>query len=225
MGSQSFDYIREKMPNLEAIHMKDLRTRDQNTFYWEDGWGDTPYGMKTQNDDYIPKDAFNGLTSMNYVVWPDSLKGISEGAFVSTNLRGSLIFPKGLRYIGGNAFSIGDGAFQYLCLTGELVLPEHMIYLGNDAFADCEYLTGQIHIPDGLDVLNRAFAPNMTAKVVHIPQGVKKVNGVGGKPSSIIFPEGVTEINSLFGGSSQPWQKLDEERKNLRSVSLPSYQS
>lgn len=243
VGSQSFDYIREKMPNLEAIHMKDLRTRDQNTFYWEDGWGDTPYGMKTQNDDYIPKDAFNGLTSMNYVVWPDSLKGISEGAFVSTNLRGSLIFPKGLHYIGGNAFSaygaarntptgelyippsvefIGDGAFQYLCLTGELVLPEHMIYLGNDAFADCEYLTGQIHIPDGLDVLNRAFAPNMTAKVVHIPQGVKKVNGVGGKPSSIIFPEGVTEINSLFGGSSQPWQKLDEERKNLRSVSLPS---
>jgi len=215
VGSRSFDFIHNNMSNLEAIHMKDLRTKDQYTFRWESGWGEPDYGLKTHNDDYIPKDAFNGITSLNYVVWPDSLKGISEGAFVSTNLRGSLIFPEGLRYIGGDAFSaygaarntltgelyipstveyIGDGAFEGLCLTGELILPERMIYLGNNAFGNCKFLTGRIHIPEGLDIVKRSFAPNMTAKVVQIPQGIKKVNGIGGQPGTIVFPEGVEEI-------------------------------
>lgn len=239
VGNQSFDYIREKMLSLEAIHMKDLRTKEQYTFRWEGGWGEPPYGMKDHNDDYLPKDAFNEMIYLSYVVFPDSLKGISERAFRKTNLRGSLILPEGLKYVGGEAFNearaltgelyipstveyIGDGAFSYTELSGELILPERMIYLGSGAFLSCEFLTGQIHVPEGLDVVNGAWAPNMTAKVLRIPQGVKKVNGMSGLPASIIFPEGLTEIGGIFGGSSQPWQRLDSRRKCLRSVTLPS---
>ena len=211
VGSQSFDYIHKNMENLVAINMKTLRTKNQYTFRWEGGWGDIPYGLKDYNDDYIPFEAFDRMLYLSYLVLPDSLKGISGRAFNQTNLRGSLILPDGLKYIGGEAFAqaraltgelyipstveyIGDGAFYYTELSGEVVLPEHMIFLGGNVFKECKFLTGQIHIPEGLDELNTSFAPNMTAKVVQIPQGVKKVNGIGGKPASIVFPEGVEEI-------------------------------
>lgn len=222
-GNQSFDYIMEKMKGIEALNMKELRTKDIRIRYWESGWGDIPYGFKEVDDDWIP--SMNMMYYLSYIVWPDSVKGICS--FEGSNLRGSLIFPEGLKYIYGTfggtsgfynsqtpALSgelyipstvvyIADGAFGGTALSGEVVLPEKMIYLGNNAFGGCEFLTGRIHIPEGLDVLNKAFAPNMTAKVVQIPQGIKKVNGIGGKPASVIFPEGVEVIgNEAFWGVS-----------------------
>lgn len=211
LGSQSFDYIHKNMENLVAINMKTLRTKNQYTFRWQGGWGDIPYGLKDYNDDYIPFEAFDRMWYLSYLILPDSLKGISGRAFNQTNLRGSLILPYGLKYIGGEAFAqvraltgelyipstveyIGDGAFCYTELSGEVVLPEHMNFLGGNVFKECKFLTGQIHIPEGLDELNTSFAPNMTAKVVQIPQGVKKVKGLGGQPASVVIPEGVEEI-------------------------------
>ena len=211
LGSQSFDYIHKNMENLVAINMKTLRTKNQYTFRWQGGWGDIPYGLKDYNDDYIPFEAFDRMWYLSYLILPDSLKGISGRAFNQTNLRGSLILPEGLKYIGGEAFAqvraltgelyipstveyIGDGAFCYTELSGEVVLPEHMNFLGGNVFKECKFLTGQIHIPEGLDELNTSFAPNMTAKVVQIPQGVKKVKGLGGQPASVVIPEGVEEI-------------------------------
>ena len=248
-GGQSFDYIRQNMPYLEAINLKELRTKGQLTLeQWDGGeeWG-RRYAVSSYNDDFLPKNAFGHMYYLSYIVFPDSLKGIADGAFNSTNLRGSLILPEGLEYIGGSLFTgtsgfydeqtlalsgelyipstvqfIRGGAFRGTALSGEVILPEHMKYLGDGAFADCEFLTGRIQVPQGLDELNAAFAPNMTAKVVNIPQGVKRVNGIGGQPAAIVFPEGVTEINSLFGGSSQPWAPLSGIRKALRSVKLPS---
>ena len=217
-GNQSFDFIREKMKGIEALNMKELRTKEIFIQY-----GDMPYDIKQVSDDWIP--SMNMMYYLSYIVWPDSVKGICS--FEGSNLRGSLIFPEGLKYIYGTfggtsgfyksqtpALSgelyipstvvyIADGAFGGTALSGEVVLPEKMIYLGNNAFGGCEFLTGRIHIPEGLDVLNKAFAPNMTAKVVQIPQGIKKVNGIGGKPASVIFPEGVEEIgNEAFWGVS-----------------------
>ncbi len=220
-GSESFYYIRDSMTSLEAIHMKELRTKEQYTDRWESGWGEIPYGQKEYNDDYLPKEAFVGMATLNYVVWPDSLKGIGPESFGGTGLRGSLILPEGLKYIGNDAFCvygcqptnltgdlyipstveyIGDMAFgnydniNRCFFRNDLVLPEKMTYLGSGAFAGCPYLTGNIHIPEGLTVLNNSFAPSMTAKVVNVPQGITKVTGLGGQPASIVFPEGVKEI-------------------------------
>lgn len=223
VGNRSFDFIKNDMKSIEALNMKDLRTKGITTRRWEGGWGDPPYGLPIVADDWLP--SMYGLYYLSYVTWPDSIKGICS--FSACNLRGSLIFPEGLEYIDGDfggtsgfydsqtqALSgelyipstvkyIADGAFKETALSGEVVLPERMIYLGDNAFGGCEFLTGQIHIPEGLDVVNKAFAPNMTAKVVKIPQGVKKVNGLGGQPASIIFPEGVEEIGGdAFNGMS-----------------------
>ena len=243
VGNQSFDYIRQNMKYLEALNLKDLRTKEINIGHRESGWGDMPYGFRQVNDDWIPGLPF--MYYLSYIVWPDHVQGI--GGFEGCNLRGSLIFPEGLKYIYGtfggtsgfydsqtqalsgelyipsSVVYIADGAFGGTALSGEIVLPEHMIYLGNNAFGGCEFLTGQIHIPEGLDVLNASFAPNMTAKVVNIPQGIKKVNGIGGQPASIIFPEGVEEIgNEAFWGVSslRGDLKLPSTLKNLGRVAF-----
>lgn len=219
-----FGYIRQNMPQLEAINMKELRTKDQTSFYWEGGWGEPPYEQPIYADDYIPQGAFENMAYLSYVVWPDHLVGIGNEAFAGAQLRGALILPEGLKHIGSSSFEayghrvscitevyipstveyIGDAAFSPSdggenTLSGELVLPNKMKYLGANAFTGSPLLTGTIIIPEGMTVVNRSFGPNMTGDV-RIPQGVKVVNGVGGSPSSLYIPEGVTEIgDEAFG--------------------------
>ena len=213
----SFDFIRSDIPNLEAINMKDLRTKHMPSHDRWYGEGTDEYDQPNFADDYIPG-AFDNMAYLQYVVWPDHLKGIGDLAFAGCPLRGSLIFPEGLKHIGGGVFgayghrlndltgelyipstvefiggSIFGGVEGELCyISGEVVLPHEMKYLG-DAFHNCPRLTGKIRIPEGITEVNSFAAPNMTGDVI-IPQGVKKVNGIGGQPSSIYFPAGVEEI-------------------------------
>lgn len=225
VDSRDFDYIRNNMPYLEAINMKELRTKDVPSYRWESGWGTPAEYNPVRGDDYIAgavsgSGAFENMMYLQYVVWPDHLKGIGNHAFAGCPLRGSLIFPEGLKYIGNSSFAayghkahnltgeiyipstveyIGNEAFSNsdtpAYFTGELVLPHNMKYLG-DAFTYCKNMTGQILIPEGLTEINKFAAPNMTGDVI-IPQGVKRVNGIGGKPTSIYFPEGVEYIGTL----------------------------
>ncbi|MGM9733328.1 MAG: fimbrillin family protein [Prevotella sp.] len=219
----SFLYIRSEIPYLEAINLKELRTKNMPSRNIWAGEGTDEYGQPYFADDYLPGEhyyggAFENLAYLQYVVWPDHLKGIGNGAFAGCPLRGSLILPEGLKYLGGDAFGayghrlnnltgelyipstveyIGNNVFggydSQLCyISGEVVLPHEMKFLGN-AFYNCPRLTGTIRIPDGITEVNGFAAPNMTGDVI-IPQGVKKVNGIGGQPSSIYFPEGVEEI-------------------------------
>lgn len=218
----NFDYIRKSMPYLEAINLKELRTKDMPSRSHNAGGGTDEYGQPNYADDYLPSLAFENLLYLQYVVWPDHIKGIGNGALAGCPLRGSLILPEGLKYIGGDAFGayghqqnnltgelyipstveyIGNNIFggydSQLCyISGEVVLPHEMKYLGS-AFFNCPRLTGTIRIPDGITEVNAFMAPNMTGDVI-IPQGVKKVNGIGGQPSSIYFPEGVEEIGTLW---------------------------
>ena len=219
---RNFVYIRNNMPYLEAVNMKELRTLKQRSFYTSgnttDGYG--PYNQPEYADDYIPLDAFKGMKYLSYVVWPDNLAGIGDEAFVGCNLRGSLIFPEGLKHIGTSVFEawnqqnnaltgelylpttleyVGTGAFnphdnQKCNLTGDFVLPAGILYIGENAFGPCHLLTGKIHIPEKLDILNKgAFPENLTGDV-RVPQGIKVVNGISKKISSVYFPEGVVEI-------------------------------
>lgn len=213
-----FGYIRDNMPYLEAVNMRDLRTKNQPTLEWHYGEGADSWGLPYIADDFIPQRAFNKMEFLSYVVWPEHLKGIGFLAFAGCNLRGSLIFPEGLKYIcqdafeayghqmsvlsgevyipstveyiGGNAFGGNDGRRNNL--SGELILPSKMKYLAPGAFSSL-YLTGKIIIPEGMTEVYAAFPPNMTGDV-RIPQGVKRINGIGGKPTSIYIPEGVEVI-------------------------------
>lgn len=226
-----FGYIHENMQNLEALNLKELRVKQIT--YGE-------YSSSEREDDYIPAKAFEDMSSLRYFVFPDHLKGIGIEAFPGTSLCGSLILPEGLEYIGRGAFCayghkacnltgelylpstveyIGDGAFgqndgniNMFYFTNELILPAKMKYLGGGAFTGCPYMTGTLHIPDGIIELNNAW-PNQIKGPVVIPQGVKKINGFPrGAIGDVVVPEGVEEI--AF------WAFHDV--KNIRNVHLPS---
>lgn len=234
---ESFNYIHNNIPYLEAINMKELRTKNMRS-HWRSGEGEDEYGQPNFADDYIPAgtggfqtpaagngrepECFESMEFLQYVVWPDHLKGIGDFAFAGCPLRGSLILPEGLKHIGSDVFGayghrpnnltgelyipstveyIGNNIFggydgQLCYISGEVVLSHEMKFLGK-AFFNCPRLTGTIRIPEGLTEVNAFMAPNMTGDVI-IPQGVKKVNGINGQPSSIYFPEGVEEIGTLW---------------------------
>lgn len=224
----NFYFIREHIPYLEAINMKDLRTKNMQSPY---GFVDVgnKYGQPDFADDYIPAAAFERMNFIQYVVWPDYLKGIGDNAFAGCPLRGSLIFPEGLKHIGHEVF----GGYDYNPnnLTGEIYIPSTVEYIGNlsNAFwgdfykrkqiKPC-YLSGELVLPHRMKYLGDAFrnCVHLTGQIripegleevdafmgpnmtgdVIIPQGVKKVKGFGGKPSSIYFPEGVEEIGKSW---------------------------
>lgn len=200
-----FLYMHNNMPQLEGVNMRDLKLKlgDSDTWLME---------YIGSGEDYLPGDAFRMMPYLSYVVLPEKLKGIGGNAFLTCNLRRMPVLPEGLLCIGGSSFSdnilagdiqipstvryIGDNAFLNTSLSGEVVLPAKMDYLGGGAFGGCKFLTGKIHIPQGLTEVYGAFAPNMTGDV-RIPQGVKKISGIGGKPTSIYIPEGVEEVYYL----------------------------
>jgi len=217
-GRGQFDYIHENMTSLEALNLKELRTKrmDQKKEFWEE------YDEAWPGDDCITAGAFESMSTLRYFVWPDSLKGIGQQAFPGSALCGSLILPEGLKFIGGEAFAsynnggnfgfngelyipstveyIGGGAFggnDKFYFTNELILPAKMKYLGAEAFAGCPYMTGTVRVPDGLTEFAINAYPKQIGGPLIIPQGIKKINGAGRsfrKYISLMLPEGLEEI-------------------------------
>ena len=215
-----FAYIRENMPYLEAVNLRELRTINQVSYRWNDSSGPLPYGQPTSADDYIPEGAFENMVYLSYVVWPDHLVGIGSAAFAGCSLRGSLILPEGLKHLGADVFEayghqssslagelylpqsleyIGGGVFnpedtKKCYLTGNFILPPNIKYIGGGAFAACPNLTGQFYIPHTLDVLESgAFPPNLTGNVV-VPSHIKYIGGLPGKITSLHLSEGLEEL-------------------------------
>jgi len=217
-GGGQFDYIRENMTSLEALNLKELRTKrmDQKKEFWEE------YDEAWPGDDCITAGAFENMSTLRYFVWPDSLKGIGQQAFPGSALCGSLILPEGLKFIGGEAFAsygiggnyglsgelyipstveyIGDGAFgrnDKFYFTNELILPAKMKYLGAEAFAGCPYMTGTVRVPDGLTEFAINAFPEQIGGPLLIPQGVKRIRSIGWtyhSYTSLTLLEGLEEI-------------------------------
>lgn len=235
-GDANFLYMCFNMHKLEAINMKELRTKNMISY---ERWEGPVYGQPLTADDYLPQSAFETMTTLSYVVFPDSLKGIGETAFYrGPQLRGSLILPEGLKHIGGSAFSgqklltgdlyipstvehIGGGAFYECNFTNELVLPERMVHIGEQAFWSCKFMTGTIRIPNGLDEVFNSWEYTKIGGPVVVPQGVKKYNPILAPITSLYLPEGVEEI----GGVWEDWRTDGPNgsyRIKLTNVHIPS---
>lgn len=203
----SFGFLQREMQQIEALNLKELRTK--NVSLYNDSPHTITYGLPSVADDWVP---YLSLPYLQHIVWPDSVKGIR--GLGSRCLRGPLVFPEGLRFIQGTFNSqyttpglisgelhipttveyIGNEAFANTSISGDLKLPERMKYLGKGAFKNCKFLTGYLHIPDGLTEVNDAWAGTLVEGVAVIPQGVKTINGVGGVVRGLVIPEGVEEI-------------------------------
>ena len=212
LDGQDCDFIREYMPYLEALNLREVIFR--SSFFYDNN-------SDVCEDYIIPSKAFFEMKTLKYVTLPEKLKRIGEMAFRNTILTGSLIIPEGVTHIGGNAFSnwqsytevssnltgelklpstlvyIGPSAFENCGFTGELRIPESVEYIGNAAFSDCRNFTGQLILPVGLKEIGRGGAfwglNGMGGHLV-IPKNIKYVEGFGPNFSSVSIPEGVTHL-------------------------------
>lgn len=206
-----FEFIRNNMPSLEALNLKEVRiiSGDDN-FYWK--------------DDEIPPYALEKM-NLFYLVLPDKLKGIREHAFENCKyLVGSLNIPEGVESISSYAFSgcsgfdgtltlpstikyIGDMAFAYCNFTGNLILPEGVETIHGAAFGGCSGFYGELHLPNSLKKIGRgAFidCTGLTGSLI-IPQRITEIESSTFSGcrfnGNLVLPNGITSIgDGAFGG-------------------------
>ena len=181
VNADDFYFMRDNMPILEAVNMKECSIVEKEDFA----------------EDVIPENAFSGKSSLYFFVFPERVVEIGNRAFQSTNLSGALIIPTDTKIIGEEAFggcsllsslslpdgltticsgafggnislsgslefpetltAIGGGAFSSCRnLTGNLILPHNLVELGAGAFRECTGFTGDLSIPDGITTLPTA---------------------------------------------------------------------
>lgn len=115
----------------------------------------------------IGDNAFSGLTHLNYIKLPDSLKELSVTAFKDCAVK-SIAFGKGLRRIPDYCFK-DNKTLQYVDLKG-------ISTIGNGAFQSCTALE-IINIPNGVTkIQENAFAKCLSVKEVSTESDTNSIN-------------------------------------------------
>ncbi len=190
INSTDFLMMRDSMPSLTALNLKEVRIKAGNADNV-----DPEYQPVFGEDDEIPEFAFYKKTGLNYFVFPDTLKTIREYAFHMSGLAGSLIIPEGVEEIQFEAFGSCKGLTGTLSLpstlkritgqnvflddkfTCELVLPEGLEEIGSQAFMGCSGFYGSLRLPENLKYIGSgAFSgcQNLSGDL-EIPQTIDKI--------------------------------------------------
>lgn len=220
-----FEYMREKMTNLEAVNLQDCLTVGR-LYSWTWDWD--AYADKYHNKEQtLPISAFENMKNLKYVILPSKLRAIGQHAFKGTSLAGHINFPEGVEYIGSEAFRansrsalngelhlpstliyIGGGAFYENSFSGELVLPPGVKYIGDEAFARCYNMKGELHLPENLEYLGAS--------------AFYRVLGLGGQ---LIYPSSEKRVRSVASDTKitsvrLPGQPEEFEDGALRALPL-----
>ena len=179
VNADDFYFMRDNMAILEAVNMKECRVEN----------------------DIIPNSAFSGKKTLVSFVFPETLTGIDDGAFNSTNLAGALVIPDNVVNLGGDAFNSTK--------ISSLYLPYGLITIGGGAFRSCRSLTGDLILPDSVESIGAyAFEGCNFSGNLHLPSNLREVyqwafSYTGNFVGDLVIPE---RINSLpiftFFGSS-----------------------
>ena len=149
-------------------------------------------GTKVIGYYYIGRGAFNGCTSLQSVVLPDSVTKIGESAFSGCTSLQSVVIPDGVTEIGESAFS-GCKSLQ------SVVIPDSVTKIGSSAFYGCESLQSVV-IPDGVtEIGDYAFSGCTSLQSVVIPDSVTKIGrntfAYCSSLHPVVIPDGVTYID------------------------------
>ncbi len=226
INSDDLGYIRDNFTILEAINLKEATVKGRIFTKWEHITPIEQELMDKYNDkeNTLDNDAFIDMIYLRYVVLPDNIKAIGNGAFRNTALTGTINLPEGLEFIGDGAIGISygevdkksltgelrlpstleyiwGGAFTGTDFSGELILPARLKYLGENAFARCHYLKGELHLPDKLEYIgDNAFsrAIGISGRLVY-PNADKVVKPVAGSTGieSVRLPEAPEEFGFM----------------------------
>ena len=142
----------------------------------------------------IDFDAFAGLSTMKYVILPESVIKISEEAFISSNLRGISLSPR-LQEIRAYAF------FGCTLLSGEIEIPNTVKEIGIGAF----YGAGMdaVRMSDSVKVIPReAFAYCSNLDVYTGGASVERIEeyafrSCGRFAKNIVFPPSLRVVEDV----------------------------
>ena len=122
----------------------------------------------------VPEYAAYELTSLETVVFPDSLESIGEWAFAATSLREAQ-FPASLKSVGSYAFR-GCKSLQAIRFAG--TAPDGLA-LDDWAFSDCALR--EVSLPDGTTSIGSGcFAENEGLAVLDVPDSVEELDAYQG---------------------------------------------
>ena len=183
INAHDFIMMRDSMPKLTALNLKDVRIKvpTSGTIYAD--W----------KDDEIPAVCFKGKKTLTSIVFPDVLKRIGRDAFAGSGLKGSLNIPEGVVEIGRRAFIGND-------FTGVLTLPSTLKKIGGDAFIECCFIC-PLNLPDGIEELGDYCFGNcryLYGKLI-LPSHLKKMGSGAfcsctGFKGDLVIPKSLTVI-------------------------------
>ena len=207
INHHDFIMMRDSMPKLTALNLKDVRIKVPTSGNINGDW----------KDDEIPSSCFNGKKSLTSIVFPDVLKRIGSYAFADSGLKHSLYIPEGVVDIGYDAFArcdftgvltlpstlkkIGGYAFKECCFICPLNLPDGIEEIEYGCFEECRYLYGYLILPSHLKKMGTyAFSGCMGLKgdlmipksLTVIPEGAFRSCWLGGR---LQLHDGITIID------------------------------
>ena len=235
INAKDFYFMRDSMPILSALNLKEVHIR---------AWTNPNNPGEKYLEDKIPVSAFNaqgggGNSTLVNFVFPDRLKAIADNAFTGCKyLSGSLLIPEGVEEIQRGAFTgckslngslslpstlkklgtSGDGTdkdykdegidyyngvFQDCSnLTGNLIIPDNVEIIRGYCFAGCKGFYGELRLPSKLKKLGPcAFASCLNLKgSLSIPQGISNIPSQAfnncGFNGTLNLHEGITAIGN-----------------------------
>ena len=140
---------------------------------------------------------------------PQSVKAIGDGAFKGLKGNKEIVLPKGLEYVGEEAFA------NYVSVA-PLSLPSTVKTIGTSAFAECR-MAPELVIPGKVkEIGDHAFSYSGGIETISIGKGVRRI-GMGAfqgqeRVENVVVPDGVETIGNFCFSNCN----------NLTSVILPS---
>ena len=191
INARDFRIMRDSMPNLTALNLKDVRIKGVYRYMFGGSW----CLEDKAEDDVLPGFCFKYKKTLTSIVLPDVLKRINPRAFDGAGLTGSLNIPEGVVEIGDNAFVDND-------FTGVLTLPSTLKKIGSDAFNSAGFKC-PLNLPDGIEEIGSGCfwdCRNLYGKLI-LPSHLKKLGsgafrGCTGLKGDLVIPKSLTVIPS-----------------------------
>lgn len=213
LTDSDYQFMREEMPKLAAVNLKDSRVVHSGVWNWETQ-------QTTYYDDRLPTEAFYGKNSLHRIILPENLRIIGNGALRELTLASDLIIPEtvteienwGVSLIYGDFGSLsipsgleilGDFAFCGVRMPYELKLSNKLRKIGDGAFQESKGAHGTFQFPQNLEYIGVAAFEDCGHDLVGditIPAGTKEIpaalfKGLGlAKGTNLTLPEGLKKI-------------------------------
>lgn len=233
--TEDFSLLRDGMRSLKHLNLNEVKVKNASPEYdWLNLYMDDVipigafYGNKTIRSLVLPNslkrigiNAFREMELMNStLIIPASVKHIDWDAFSYNDYNNvEMVLPEGLETLGGNhncgwkcEFNLTDNITELGGIDncpnfyGTFHIPSKLkswpgvFALGSDGSFD-----GEVEIPQGLTEFGSIGVAFKKRIALTIPAGVKRVDAMGQRYSSITFNDDLEEIGG-FEGSSMPFQ-------------------